>query len=341
MPFRFKVETFQPEDAAGVSHLFNQVYGDGYPVKTVYNPQEIISAYKQGGYFPFVVRSSATSVIAFGALYHSAPHQGIYEFGQGVVSPEYRSAGLGRMLFEYVEQYLPTLPGAELYFGEAVCNHTHTQKAGALIKTIETGIEIDLLPGNAYGDTAQSHNRVAVVDMFRTYVPSPHAVYIPERYEQIVRFIYDGFDDSRTLLLSSQPPVENQSTQLSSRVFEFAQVARIGAPVIGPDFEEKLAAEEIALADSPLRVKQLWLPLSRPGAAWAADILRQHGYFFGGIFPRWFGEDALLMQHINGLPEWDSIHLYSERSVEIYRHIQADWQSACDEAPDQRGMQNG
>ncbi len=322
----FSVEPFRPDDAGLVPVLFREVYGDEYPVRMVDDPDEMIAALGAKTYFPFVVRLSPDRIIAFGALYTSAPYKGIYEFGQGAVSPEFRSAGLGRLLFEYVGGYTPTLPGAEMYFGEAVCNHTHTQKAGSLIHTIETGIEVDLLPGKIYTKFQKIEGPVAVVDMFRTYVPKHHTVYLPKIYEDILRLIYEGFDDSRTVEAATDEPPASPATRFSTRVFRTAGVARIGVVQAGADFASAFDAETGAIQrDAGIRVIQVWLNLSWRGLSPMVDALRNRGFFFGGLFPRWFDEDGLMLQKVTGEPNWKDIQLYSARSGEILKFIQGDW----------------
>jgi hypothetical protein len=327
----YSVEPFRPRDAELIPRLFLEVYGDMYPVKMVYNPEEMIAAFEARHYFPFVVRVAPDRIAAFGALYPSAPYKGIYEFGQGAVSSEFRCSGLGRLLFEYVARYAPTLPGAEMYFGEAVCNHTHTQKAGALIETIETGIEIDLLPGEVYTKYQQIAGRVAVVDMFKTYVSKPHTIHVPSVYDNILRYIYAGFDDSRRIEIASGEAPSTLATTFSTQVFTTAGIARVAVMTAGADFESSFDALTSTIRDDKeIKVMQVWLNLSCPWIASIVDALRKRGFFFGGLFPRWFDEDGLLVQKVYGQPCWSNVHLYSSRSRDILNLIHSDWVSVQD-----------
>jgi hypothetical protein len=326
MDSQYVVEPFRASDAEGVSRLFAEVYGDRYPIRMVYHPGELIAAVEGGRYFPFCVHDGPGEVIGFGALYPSAPFQGIYEFVQGMVSPNCQGGGIGRLLFEFVERYIPTLPGCETYFGEAVCNHIHTQKTGAMIKTIETGIEVDLIPGDLYGEKWAGPERVAAVDMFRTFVPKPQTVHIPAVYDEIARYIYDGFDDDRTILPSNETgPRPDGQTEMSLGVIEYAQVARIYVPVVGADFFDRLDEEERALSGRGMRAVQVWLGISRPGVDGIVEGLRARGYFFGALCPRWFNDDAILMQRVNGPPDWENIRLYSARAQRILAFVRNDW----------------
>jgi GNAT superfamily N-acetyltransferase len=322
---RYHVENFAINDAEKIPELFLEVYGDGYPVQMVYRPEEIVSAYEQKWYFPFLVKNSDENVIAFGALYQSAPFKGIYEFGQGVVRPEYQGTGIGRLLFEHVSRYAPTLPGSVMYFGEAVCNHIATQKSGARIQTTGTGIEVDLLPYEAYTKDRTVTGRISVLDMFRTYQPRPHVVCLPEIYDSILRDIYQHLDDERTLARSASRLPGGKETILSYQVFQTARVARITVLEAGSDLPGKVAALDRNLMDQGMAVIQVWIKLSWPWSGAVTEILRDCGYFFGGLFPRWFDDDGLLMQKVVGMPNWEGIHLYSPESESILKRIYADW----------------
>ena len=70
-------------------------------------------------------------------------------------------------------------------WGEAVCNHTFTQKAGARLGAFETGIELDLLPASSYVKEQSSQGRVAALVMFLIFQAAPpQLLYLPETYAE-------------------------------------------------------------------------------------------------------------------------------------------------------------
>lgn len=73
-------------------------------------------------------------------------------------------------------------------------------------------------------------------------------------------------------------------------------------------------------------VLQLWRKLQSPAVAAAVDLCRGRGYFFGGLLPRWFDHDGLLMQKVLCQPYCEDIQLYSENSREILRMVKNDWE---------------
>lgn len=320
-------EPFQPGDAEQVVRLFVEVYGNAYPIRRVYDPQQLVEAAHSDSYLPFVAHSETGQVISYAALCRSAPYKGIYELVQGIVSSDFRGGGIGRTMFEYVERLLTTLPGAETYFGESVCNHLHTQKACAHIKSIDTGLELDLMPGAVYARDTPDTGRIAVLDSFRSFVSKPHQVYLPERYEEIVRYLYDGFDDQRTLSVSRAKIPAGQQTILSVKRHREIGLVRLAVSEAGEDFTQQLDAVLEEFADQGVQVVQLWLKSSLPWTGDAVERVRERGFFFGGIFPRWFDDDGIMLQKISGRPNWEGIKLHSDRAQIIRDAVFTDWLS--------------
>lgn len=321
---KFEIDVFHPEDAAEVTKLFISVYGKGYPVKLVYNPEQLISAFEAKDNLPVVARTPEGAIIGHEALYRSAPYQKLYEAGQGLVLSDYRNMGIIAAINQYIFDALVTKFDIDAIFGEAVCNHTHMQRAWAEFGPIETAIEVDLMPAEAYTKEKSSSGRVSTLDMFRTFVPRPHTLYVPPIYNDAIQYIYSAYDDVRVFAVSSKRPPADVRTNISSQVFDFAQLARVAVFEAGSDFEGIFDNEEGKLLDHGLLVIQVWLKLSCPWIDSIVQYLRKKGYFFGGILPRWFDDDGLLMQKIAGTPNWEGIRLYSEHAEKILGFVKTD-----------------
>jgi hypothetical protein len=78
-----------------------------------------------------------------------------------------------------------------------------------------------------------------------------------------------------------------------------------------------------------IKVIQVYLNLACPWVAHAVEVLRSRGYFIGGILPRWFDDDGMLMQKIAGRPCWEGVRLFSDRAGEILRILRHDWEEVC------------
>ena len=320
----YQIDLFQSGDAEGVAQLFREVYGDGYPLKIVYDRDQLVAAFQDKEYIPVVARAPDNRIVGFTSLYRPAPYKGVFEAGLSLVSPDYRNTSIYGLLARHAVRTSRTIPELEVLYFEGVCNHIIAQRAGAMFRHIETAMEIDLMSKEAYeGESAPG--RVSTVDAFRTFTQKPHTVYVPEVYEECIRYIYDGFDDSRTRVPSTAGLPTGQSTDMAARLFDFARLARITVHEAGGDFEARFDAEECRMRDRNCAVIQVWLKLSHPWVGKVANLLRNRGFFLGGILPRWFGEDGLLMQKVQVQPNWEGINLYSDRAKRILEMIREDW----------------
>ncbi len=324
---RVIIGLLRPEDGPGVAQLFKAVYGDGYPIRRFYDPASLTEAHKTGESYSLIARKMNGEVIGHVAMSRSSPHPNLYEGGAGLVLHEYRKAGINQMLLAHLYDRVAPGLGVEETWGEAVCNHIAMQKATQRYKHIETGLEVDLMPAEAYTQEQSARGRVASVLCFRAYRLRPHTVYLPASYEAELRYLYAGLDDQRSLELSRMPLSSEINSRATTEAFAFAQVSRIGVTELGSDFESCMDKLEKEILSRPTRVIQVWLNLACASVGEAVGVLRGRRYFLGGVLPRWFNDDGLLMQRIFGIPDWDGINLFTDRAKEIFNLVQADWRS--------------
>ncbi len=334
----YEIDLFKSVDAPGVAQLFREVYGNDYPVKIVYDPEEFAKAVARQDYIPVVARTPGGEVIGFTSFYRSAPNQKLYEMGLGMVSARYRRTAILGLLMRRLVREAFTSPDFDAFFGEAVCNHLLTQKGAVVFRTVETAIEVDLMPSEVYEKEESAVGRVSTVVSARTVVSRPHIIYVPEIYDDYLAYIYSAFDDGRTLVRSDENLPSDRSTGMAVQIFEGAGVARISVNEAGSDFETILDSEEKEARSKGVVIMQVWLNLSLPWVGICVDILRSRGYFFCGTFLRWFGDDGLLMEKIEGRPNWENINLYTDRAKQILRFIRDDWErmqrgSPCEVLP--------
>ena len=321
----WEVDLFSPEDAEGVVKLFQTVYGKDYPVKTFIDPELLTRENLAGRTISTVVRTSSGDIVGHNALFNSAPWEGIKESGSGLVHPLYRGGrGIFTKMVAHSHEVAARKFGVKAAFGEPVCNHLFAQRMARTLNFRAMALEVDLMPGETYAKEASSSGRVSVMLTIKTVEPHPQAVYMPERYQEALRFMYQDMDDSRELFVSSEASPD-QGTSISTQVYGFARVARLTVNQAGRGFAASLAAEEKAALDQGVEVIQVWLNLAWPFVGGLAEDLRGQGYFLGGVLPRWFDTDGLLMQKTVARPNWDSIRMEFERSIKIREFVQADW----------------
>jgi hypothetical protein len=322
----WEVDLFRPEDAEGVVRLFLSVYGEGYPIRTYIDPALLKKENKAGRTISSVARTPRGDIVGHNALFSSAPYQRIYESGAGLVHAGYRGGNgiFTQMAAHGLEMAAKTF-GVEAVYGESVCNHLFSQKMVHGLGCITFAVEVDLMPASAYSKEKSATDRVASLLDLKTIKFRPHRVYLPQVYENSLRFIYDGLNDRRDLSRSQETFPAGSQTLLNTRYFDFAQVSRIAVWNTGKDFASVFGEKESQVMRQGARVIQVWLKLSEPWVDKATEILRDKGYFLGGVLPRWFDSDGMLMQKIIGTPHWEDMKILTDRARRIVTIAREDW----------------
>ncbi len=323
----WEIDLFRPEDAQGVVELFLTVYGEGYPIRHFIDAELLKAENAAQRVVSTVVRTSQGDIVGHNAMFHSAPYEGIWESGSGLVHPLYRG---GKHIFTDMVKHGQDLLLGELagqgIFGEPVLNHVFSQRLTNGMGWISLAAEVDLMPAEAYAKEQSAQGRVSNLLDFGTLRSHPHEVFLPTEYEAQLRLLYGKLNDQRTLSISRETPPTGSSTSISSQVFPFAQVARIPVPQTGQDFPAALNKIESEALAQGVKVFQVWLNLAETWAGWACGVLRERGYFFGGVLPRWFNSDALLMQRMTHRPHWEEMNIHYDWGKEIVALARADWE---------------
>lgn len=321
-----EIDLLRPEDAEGAAACFLAVYGKRYPMRDYIEPDLLLKANQEKRIISSVARTASGQVVGHNAIFSSAPCAKIKESGAGVVLPTYRAQGLfEKMASHGIEVAAPQF-GIELVFGEPVCNHPFSQKMCHSLSWVSMCLEVDLMPAAAYSKEKSAEGRVSTLLDFIPVKSRPHTVYLPEVYEDELRFLYDGYLEERTLELSRQAPPAGSRSEIKTDVFDFAQVARMTVHEAGRDLEDVIAKEEATAASQGCIVCQAWLNLASPHVGASVETLRRSGWFLGGVLPRWFDDDGILMQKALHDPHWDNMVIVFGRAKEIAAFVRKDWE---------------
>ncbi len=323
----FVVDTFKPEDAAGVASLFYSVYGAEYPFETYYIPERLIAENANGNIHSVVARTSKGDIIGHGALYRSSPpNPTLYEVGQYLVLRSYRTTFAAFKINKFVTENMVGRVPMCGYFAETVTHHLFTQKVGVKAGAKEVALELDLMPAEAYEKDAGTTHRISCLVYFRSFQDRPQLVHIPSVYENAIAFLASDLGLKREYAAATGALPTNLRTQIESRFFRYAGVGRANVTAVGADFETAVNDLEIRAEQEQAVVSQLFINLNRPGVGAASEYLRSKGYCLGGYIPRWFDSDALLMQKLKSRPAFDSLNLYSERGRRLLELVRQDWE---------------
>ncbi len=315
-----EVRLMQPQDAPGVVDLYKAVYGDEYPVKTVYDPENIVQQLEKGDMYRIIALHEGR-IVGQTAVYRStSSNLDLYEMGQGVVLPDYRNQGIvERCMSCGFEEVCPRLNISQIW-GEAVCNHIYMQKLCARMNFVETAIELDLMPASSYVKEQSSQGRVTTLSVFHLKPLLNQIIYLPEFYQDALRYLYSVYD-FKPQFIFSHASLPDQSTRGYEEIYADAGIARYTLLEAGQDLENYLIQQEKEALSQGCYVFQAYLNLASPSVGHAVNILRNHQYFLGGVLPRWFKTDGLLMQKLLHEPYLDGIKLYSERARKILNMI--------------------
>jgi len=328
----FTVDDLRPEDAWGVARLFYAEHGPSFPFETYYIPERLLEENRHGLVHGAVARTPSGDVVGYGSIFRSsAPYHGVYEIGSHQILESYRGARVGFALQEYIRDVLLPRRGVEAFFSEAPCHQVVTQKFAAMCGFCESALEIGLMPASAYGQTSHPEDRVSTLLLFGSGDEQTRVLYCPERYMEAVDWLREGLKAERTVLAALAAPPVGHVTRSSTEHFAFAQVARMHVSSMGEDFAETLAAFEAQASKRGSVVTQVFLNLGEQWCGAGVEALREHGYFLGGLLPRWFDDDGLLLQRVLEMPDFASINLYSQRAHRILDRIRRDIESnpAC------------
>jgi hypothetical protein len=319
------IDFYRPEDAPGIAALFRAVYGENYPIRTYYDPEALIRANASGNCCSIVARNESGQVVGATHAVRSSPYKGIYESAAGLVLKSYRNQGINNRLQWFLfYRWTPTIPGLAGIFGEPVCHHIHLQKNWHDLGAVEMGLEVALMPANAYMNEKEGQNRVACMAAYRPVVNRPHRVYLPAVYTKALRFLYSGLNEERTFSPSLEALPTDRRAECQIKFFDFASIARVAFQETGADLWESVEKMEREARCKRVQVIQVWLRLESPWVGAAVDVFRANGYFLGGLLPRWFDKDGLLMQKLFCPPEWKGIQVYTERAKRIFEIVRKD-----------------
>lgn len=316
---------FRPADGPGVAKLFYAIYGDGYPIDTYYIPERLAQANRSGEIRSVVARTASGDVVSHVALYRSSPpNPNLYEYGVGLTLPGYRPT----MAFFRCTQLITDLvgrDGVDGFYGEAVCNHTTTQKLSRHAKALETALEPALMPARAYETEQSAEGRVGCMVYFRVERDCPRKLHVPHAYRDELASLMDGLKLDRELLVPDNG-LPAGGGEVEVKRFDFAGVARCTVTEPGSGLAARLVELERELRSDGYAVVQFFVDLGKAWSGGVVEQLRGAGYSLGGLLPIWFGDDGLLMQKFFVDPDFDGLKILSERGLAVTELVRRDWE---------------
>ncbi len=324
----FHIIPVNATNAGFVGDVFRSAYGEDFPVRDVYEPDVLLSSIESGNVISALALDKDGYAAGYVSIHKSAPNPHLWEAGGVVVVPSYSCTDISLQLANYCfDALLHKPPKIDGIFSEAVCSHYFSQVSAKQRGMVDCALELDLLDSKIYKDGKSNKEGTARISCLLTFLemsdlPEPEYVPIPYRkmLERIARQLRP-----RDFIESEANLPTCMATTLEDRHYASVQTLRVSVPTIGSDWDA--ATDNVcnrAFQNKAVNL-QIILNMASPHIGAAVNVLRKKGFFFGGMAPRWFGTDGLLMLKLFGSnTEYDKIKLYTETARELFAFVKAD-----------------
>lgn len=316
------VDLFRPEDAKGVARCYYATYGDKFPMEYVYDPDAIVVVNESDDHFTVVARTEQGDVVGLAGLFRGGQAKGVYEIGQLMVLKAFRKQQIGERISDYIFNTLSRKIGVNSLFAEALCNHIISQKMTVKNNMQPCGLEVEIMPAEAFASEGGVNRRVSLLMMFRMMQDLPHTVYAPEALHGFFKKRYELLGASRKIEFSADDPI--RETELTSSTITGAGITKIVVARVGADLSKQVT--QIIDTSEDNGIVHVQFSLTDRCVDWGCQKLATLGFFFGGLLPLWFGTDGMFLQRLTQEPDFGSIKLFSGDAEDIGDIIKKDAQ---------------
>ncbi len=321
------IKTVDASCAAAVPMIFRSIYGDNYPVEYVYHGDLILAEIAAGRLHASIALDSQGEPAGYTAIIQSASNPRLWEGCNLMVVP---GKGDEQMAWNLMLHYLQpeNLPAScDACFSESVCFHSFVQLTCAKLGIPCCALALDQMQGSGFVEHRPATERVACLLLFNECSDPVGLCYLPDQYFEPLRNLLQGLRP-RSFATASAALPRTGKTVLHAQWHHQAGMCRMSVRSIGGDWEAVLI--EILGQARRHKVVSLQLVLSTdiPYLSAAVEKMRQRGFFFGGLFPRWFGADGVMMQQVMlNEPDYQGIRLYGDRAKQLLAFIRKDRES--------------
>ena len=335
MQEKYRIVAVEKENAHLVGAVFRALYGEDFPVRDVYQPAALLREIRDGRLRAALAIDVAARPAGYISFFKSTPNPFLWEAGNMLVVPEHAHSGVAGLLAEYYfDPIMCRMTDSDGIFSEAVCCHYFTQVGAIKAGLVDCALELDQLDGASFKDGKSNKAglaRVSCVLNFKEMSDPVAPEYLPARYDEWLRRLAAPLRP-RTFLVSTESfPTTEGETVWEEKYYDFAQTRKVAVRSVGGDWAAVVAKLLTEAARDRLVSLQVMLNTACPFIGAATEMLRCNGFFFGGLAPRWFGTDGVLLQKLDGPePNFEETKLYSDTARELMAFIRQDREAVLD-----------
>ncbi len=324
----FRIVAVNSTNAHHVGTVFRSIYGENFPVKDVYQPDILLREIGAGRLISGLALDANELPAGYISMFKVAPNPRLWEAGNVVVVPRYGQTDVSSRLVRYCfELVTDRRVEADGIFSEAVCCHYFSQLNTAKLGMMDCGIELDQLDGNSFKDGKSNKAgtaRVSCVINFMEITDPSEPEYVPVPYDEMVRRLTAPLRP-RVLVPSTAMLPAQGATHQQEMYYASARTWKVAVPAVGGDWAVAVADILNEAVKRDVISLQVTINMACPSIGAAVTVLREKGFFFGGVVPRWFGTDGLLMQKLFGSKtDYDATKLYTKTARELLAFIRSD-----------------
>ncbi len=316
----------QPADARDIAKLIYRTYGDTYSKEELYYPHAIEQALRNDEKFGVMVRTEHGEAVGYFAVLRTDDSD-IGEVGEAVVDVHHRRRGLmTRMLKGLIQR--AEQEGLLGVFGEAVTAHEISQRANARFDFVSSALCLAYHPIERFTGLIDEYPQpISNLIDFKPLVPydtvTPH---LPDAYADVLRVVYD---DLGAVVIEPDPPSEPMPDEatIDARIeYEFKHAVLV-VEEAGMDVVRRVEQTIEDLTGAEWLAMFVDLPLQNPHTPAMTERLRDAGFIFSGLAPRFHRElDHLRLQRPLVALDPDAIVVYSDLAQTLKDRVVAELQ---------------
>ncbi len=291
----FEVRQLKRADKMGYYDCMSSVYGQTYPNKIAYRPDDYLDAVEAGKYYAVASFTESGDLAGHTSLWEWESIPGVFELGMCAVKEAYRHNSLQeRMVTACVEEAKRDDKKTALYT-EAICDHPYSQRTFYKCGLRPCGFTLNhyrptVLVSSFSDPTA--YTCLAMLSMPLT--DECEKVYVPKELELALKEIYEGCGYNRELIVDDSESMAKDKSKLTYS--ELLNASNICFYEIGADSVEKFRAYQEEIRANGSDVVHLHFSMKEPGVSKLYDEAKKAGYFFCGIIPGTRTGDMLYME---------------------------------------------